>query len=329
MKNEKKKTVAILLATYNSETYLKEFIDSLFSQTYSEWILYVSDDNSTDSTLKIIKSYQKKNPKKIYLIQYPSIEGRGAKENFFRLLCYANEFLDYDYYMFADADDVWLPDKILLCYEKLKEKSSDIPIVVHTDLIVVDQTLQLINKSFIKMRSLKPNAVSKLSKVLIQNNVTGCTMMFNKCLLNGLQLDNKDVKDTILHDWWCTLFACVFGKVYYINKGTILYRQHDHNVVGAKKNNSLKYIMNCFNKRSEIREGLESSFLQAAYFYKCYEAIMSEEDKKIILNFLNILNYPSFLRVFLLIKNNYLKQGVVQTIGELSTMLLVRRKASD
>ena len=51
----KQKTTAILLATYNGEKFLREQLDSLLQQTYSDWTLYIHDDGSTDSTKEIIK----------------------------------------------------------------------------------------------------------------------------------------------------------------------------------------------------------------------------------------------------------------------------------
>ena len=52
--------IDILLATYNGETFIKEQIDSILNQTYSEFRLLISDDNSTDKTKEIIKEYEKK-----------------------------------------------------------------------------------------------------------------------------------------------------------------------------------------------------------------------------------------------------------------------------
>ena len=52
--------IDILLATYNGETYLKEQLDSILNQTYSNFRILISDDNSEDSTKNIIEEYAKK-----------------------------------------------------------------------------------------------------------------------------------------------------------------------------------------------------------------------------------------------------------------------------
>ena len=49
--------VDILLATYNGEAYLAEQIESIISQSYSNWRLLISDDCSTDHTVEIIKTF--------------------------------------------------------------------------------------------------------------------------------------------------------------------------------------------------------------------------------------------------------------------------------
>ena len=57
------KKVQILMSTYNGEKYLKEQLDSIFKQTYPNIEVLVRDDGSKDSTLKILKEYQKTHPK--------------------------------------------------------------------------------------------------------------------------------------------------------------------------------------------------------------------------------------------------------------------------
>ncbi|HDX4396574.1 TPA: glycosyltransferase, partial [Enterobacter bugandensis] len=49
------KQVDIALATFNGEKYIREQIESIQKQTYSNWRLLISDDCSTDSTIAIIK----------------------------------------------------------------------------------------------------------------------------------------------------------------------------------------------------------------------------------------------------------------------------------
>jgi glycosyltransferase involved in cell wall biosynthesis len=99
--------VDILMATYNGEKYIRQQLDSILSQTYEQWLLYIRDDGSTDNTVEIINNYIKKYPDKIILINDEK-KGLGAKLNFGETM----KFSKNDYTMFVDQDDVWMNYKI-------------------------------------------------------------------------------------------------------------------------------------------------------------------------------------------------------------------------
>ena len=79
------KKIYILLATYNGESFLKDQLESLILQTYTNWTIFIHDDNSTDQTLTILKEYQSKYQKKIILLE-DNIATGSAKNNFTYLL---------------------------------------------------------------------------------------------------------------------------------------------------------------------------------------------------------------------------------------------------
>lgn len=97
--------LAILLSTYNSESFIKAQLESLLSQTYKDWILYVRDDQSTDATPQILRQYAD-NDSRIHVM--PDGEKRGARDGFMWLI----QKINSDFYMFCDHDDVWLPQKL-------------------------------------------------------------------------------------------------------------------------------------------------------------------------------------------------------------------------
>ena len=63
----KEKLVSIVMVNYNQERFIKEAIDSVLAQTYQNWELIVVDDGSTDCSVEIIKSYNDKRIKPVYL----------------------------------------------------------------------------------------------------------------------------------------------------------------------------------------------------------------------------------------------------------------------
>ena len=68
------------MATYDGDVYLREQIDSLLNQSFTDWHLYVHDDGSADDTVSILEDYSKQYPQKITLLQYPSQGGGGTHD---------------------------------------------------------------------------------------------------------------------------------------------------------------------------------------------------------------------------------------------------------
>ena len=139
--------VAILMATYNGSKYLPHQIDSILKQHYTTWTLYVQDDLSTDNTPEILADYAKRDAR-IKVVD--NQEKLGAKRNFMTLM----EKVEADYYMFSDQDDEWLPEKILVTMKKMMEEENEAPekpVIVHTDLLVVDSDLKEIAPSLWEM----------------------------------------------------------------------------------------------------------------------------------------------------------------------------------
>ena len=231
--------IAILLATYNGGEYLRQLMDSLWAQTERDWQLLVSDDGSRDDTRKILAEYQRREPDRLRLLEHDRPTG-SSKDNFLYLTSFAGE---YPYVMYCDQDDVWKPDKIEKTLGKMRETENGdpaVPCLVHTDLAVVDENLRPLHDSFIYSSMLDPGR-DQLNHLLIQNVVTGCTVMINHALWELAMLP-ADASKIVMHDMWLALLAACRGRIGFLPQATILYRQHGDNVVGAKDVRSLRYI---------------------------------------------------------------------------------------
>jgi len=220
--------VDIVLATYNGEKYLAQQLDSIIAQTYINWRLLISDDGSSDKTNSIIEKYAKID-KRILLVN-KNRQG-GVVQNFSKAL----EFVNADYIMFCDQDDYWLPEKIAHLKGILEEKeklTGKVPLLVFSDLIIVDENLKILKQSFYAGTGWNPANNFDTRFLLWRSTVYGCSVMFNKSLYDVATPFSPEIS---MHDQWFALKASLTGHVLYSKDSHVYYRQHANNYGGLKE----------------------------------------------------------------------------------------------
>lgn len=245
------KEVAILMATYNGERYLKEQIDSILAQTCQNWHLYVHDDGSTDGTKTILNSYAERHNDKITLLYYSS-QG-GARDNFLSLLM----TVEAPYYMFCDQDDVWLPNKLEITtstFYKLEAEFPENPLIVCSDLYIVDENLNIINQSMWAYSGIYPQYIRNFNDCGATAAVTGSTMLINHAVKACCIYP---APNAVMHDSWICLCALKNkGILHGIQQPLTYYRQHTDNCLGAGSADSatigLLYRISNFRKMYRI-----------------------------------------------------------------------------
>lgn len=301
--------IDILLATYNGEVFLEDQIQSLLSQSYTNWNLLIRDDGSSDNTVEIIKKYVRKYPEKIKFIQ-DTIKNSGPAGNFSTLLQYSES----DYVMFCDQDDVWVADKVESMYKELiimeSKFGKETPLLVHSDLFVTDNNLNIIAQSMFKFQNLNPLATN-LNQLLVQNNVTGCTVIINKALV---QKATPIPREVIMHDWWLALVASAFGKIGFVNNSTIMYRQHSMNDTGAKSY-SLNYFLKRIKDFNHTEKLVVRNFEQAKLFYEKYAEELPKQAANQVDSYVNLPDQPLFKKIKTISKYKFFKQGMLRNIG--------------
>jgi glycosyltransferase involved in cell wall biosynthesis len=225
------------MATYNGELFLRQQLDSIIAQSNQDWQLLIRDDGSDDNTVRIIEDYMSRLSDRIRLVT-DNGSHLGASLNFGKLL----EYADTEYIMFSDQDDVWLPNKIELTLNAMKAAEQvypDKPILIHTDLRVMDSELKTIANSLWSYQKLFPEAGDDLNRIMAQNVVTGCTVMINK---RAKAVSIPVPCEAIMYDWWLALNVCRHGKIIYVSIPTVLYRQHSGNQLGAQKARKINIV---------------------------------------------------------------------------------------
>lgn len=305
--------IEVLLATYNGERWLPELLESLRHQSEQRFRILARDDGSSDGTLAILKDFQRSNPDKLHLIE--DTDGNlGVKGNYNRLLEASTE----PYVMFCDQDDVWMPDKIRMTWDAMlsleEEHGSDTSILVHTDLEVVDVSLNTIDPSFWHYQNLDPSVGDQLNRVLVQNVVTGCASMANRALVD---LASPIPDEAVMHDWWMVLAAAAFGIIEAVPKTTVLYRQHGVNILGAQAWNLVYFFRMTFQTldAGQLRRRINLKIIQAQTFLRRYSPRLSPPDHEIIHAWANIMDSGWLGRRRLIWVHGFFMVGTMRNIG--------------
>ena len=272
------KKVLILLSTYNGEKYLREQLDSIVRQKDVEVTVLVRDDGSNDGTLKILEGYRQHYPS-MFLIEQG--ENVGCRLSFFWLIKKAaDDYTDFDYYAFADQDDVWLEDKMISGVIALDQVDNDYKIY-YCNYQMVDENLN-------KIRTRLPKNLGTLEEAFILQPCIGCSMILSKKLIQQASLPNFSECD--IHDTWTyRLNLALGGSVIQDNIAHLNYRQHGSNVVGSNQSFLKKWNrrIKSFKKKSTIKSK------QAREIVRCYSEIIPKDR----LYFLTLIgNYKDSIR---------------------------------
>jgi glycosyltransferase involved in cell wall biosynthesis len=303
--------VDVCLATYNGAKYLSEFYNSLLNQSYKEWTLIVRDDQSKDATPIIIDEFAKKS-NNVHVVD--KFSGNfGVMKNFSVLLSESTS----NYVLLADQDDIWEPNKIADCLKEIisLERNSlgeIIPALVFSDLKVVDGDLNLIHPSFLEMQGLSKLQHPSFSQLLTQNVAPGCAMIMNRALLEvALPIPSN----AAMHDWWLIQVASLFGRIGFVNKPLVQYRQHGKNVVGAHSFDLLLILKDIIFGASNYKNRLRKAQIQAMTLNSRYSHLMGTSAIASATAFANLLELPPVLRQISAIKNGLKKSGFIRTVG--------------
>ena len=274
-----KEKVDILLATYNTNiNYLIEQIDSILNQTYANFNLLISDDNSTNSVvIKKLKEYEEKDKRiKLFLQK----ENKGCLKNFEFLLNQSTA----NYIMFSDHDDIWYPEKIEKSLKKILESGVSL---VYSDARQIGENGEILHESYLKYKNMPFLKGKDNISFFTRHTVIGCSQIFTKQIKEKMLPFKKSV---IAHDWLSIYIASKENGVEYIEEQLLDYRLHSKNIFGGrsfKQNIKIWKDKNSNNYSSYLEyrnKVIEDAYLKGSKM--CFEYSnqykKNEEEKKAI-----------------------------------------------
>lgn len=230
--------ISVAMATYNGAKYLREQLDSLYTQTRIPDEVVVSDDNSSDGTIEILEEYKQR----YGLIYSVNTKPLGVNKNFEKAL----HSCGGDYIMICDQDDIWLQSKIKISLKYMHELEDrcgkDCPI------LITSEALSFIDGEMIDMKD-KPNygTITYFRDFLFNSNqyCQGCTMMMNRILCDKLQPFPNTFHE-FPYDGHIAINSLLIGERCHIKQSLMCYRHHSKNVVANLKQET---IIDRINKR--------------------------------------------------------------------------------
>lgn len=295
-------SLSVALCTYNGSKYILEQLNSIAAQKYLPNELVVCDDDSIDDTIAIVERFANSVPFPVRI--YRNEIRLGVIHNFEKAvkLCTGN------YIALCDQDDIWLPNKLADSMEVLLEVEKGlgkhVPLLVQSDLHVVDKNLNIIHSSFFSMQKIHFTNKNQLKILITQNFVTGCTVVMNRSLaISALPFP----KDVLMHDWWFALVASSVGKILLAPQTNILYRQHGSNQVGAKTfYHNIKKIF----KPSELDKSLAKTINQTISLRNHLEQYLQIQPPLCLVHYIRSVLRGGFKEVLEILKLGVNRQGI-------------------
>ena len=276
--------VDIVCSVLNGARYFPELLASLRAQTYTAWRLWLRDDGSSDGTVELFRAAARDDAR-VHVLH----EGGprlGVAQSFG--WCLERVPADSRYVLTADVDDVWLPAKLERTLHAMqtaeRRDGASVPLLVHTDLTVVDDDLSVRHPSFWEYTGIIPEPAT-LRRLVVRNVATGPTVMINAALRARV---GATPREALHHDWWYALVAAATGRLIALPESTVLYRQHDANDVGAQATEEItlerlpEIVRNGMTRRAQFRSGVAKTAAQARVLLERYAADLDADDRRFL-----------------------------------------------
>lgn len=305
------KTIQVLLACYNGEGYLPQQLLSLRRQDDPAFSVLLQDDGSTDQTPALLQAAADEG----FHLAKDGGRHLGAAGNFLSLLAQCTA----DYAALCDQDDVWHPGRLSRCRQAMEQaealRGADTPILVHSDARLVDGNGSTLHGSFFAHQGWDGSATS-LQRLLVQNNVTGCTLMINAAL-RRLVVAHAPAEGLHMHDWFIALTAAAFGQIVFIPEPLVDYRQHSVNVMGASRAGLLRRACQALGQWQKGKARIALTYANARTFRQAYGNELPPAARQAVDGYLRTEHLCKPRRILAVQKGGYTMQSTITRLGQM------------
>ena len=219
--------ISVIIPTYNHAAFLKEALDSVLSQTYTNYEIIIVNNFSEDNTIEVVESYQ--NPL-IHLYNFHNNGVIAASRN------YGIKQAEGEYIAFLDSDDIWLPQKLekqLAMFNK------------HDDLLLVSTNMSTFPGGRNNYLKLKHDTILSFKKLLVlkENPILNSSVMIKKNVIDciGLLDENSGIRAVEDYDFWLRILRYIDNSCLIIMEDLLKYRIHQSNISNYSSDYTVLY----------------------------------------------------------------------------------------
>ena len=248
--------VSVVLGTYNGEIFLREQLDSVLAQTYSNIEIIAVDDGSSDATVRILREYAAGDPRiKVYVNQ----TNLGFVGNFEKGCSLSSGH----WISLCDQDDYWYPGKI----GKMVGAIGDYP-MIYCDSELCGPALEPLGKRISDI--VHYQSFDDCRQLCVFSRMYGHATLIRRTLFEKARPFRKEVP----HDGWLAYHATLYGGVRYLPEVLVKYRQHGGNIFGAVGGSRRQDASHRSERKKELAR---IRFRMEAYYAACPDSLVPQK----------------------------------------------------
>ncbi len=266
---------SVIIPTYNRSKELKKAVESVLSQSFSDFEILVMDDGSTDDTREVVSTI---NDIRVTYDWEKNFGGPARPRN--RGIAKAKG----EWICFLDADDSWLPDKLLTCFKHINDTVD----LIYHDLTIIGEPNSFIGSNIRRTRQLKKPVIMDL--LVNDNAVSNSSAVVRKTIFDRIGKIDENVQMIASEDYntWLRI-ASITDKFLYIPQALGQYAVNDTNISSRDMTGSVECARKNFIHL--LNDSQNKKFMHKVKYLSGRRAFHTHEYKKAKNNLTYSLKY--------------------------------------